>query len=186
MAPRRRCPAGPSCCGAGLLSPGTVPCTAKNFVQELCLVRMQNVYDQSSGTLSGWVMRASGGLYNVLFLRMHQCAKDTAVQEDVHGYYYGSVSYNQQFMLKTNLEEEVHAPACKEPLAVHRSLVRHVPHRRPGRLHHIVADARLQLHSVRMLTDYCAIFGKTLIRVKVCLMVRNEMIKIMGNKYGKR
>ena len=56
LAPRRRCPAGPSCCGAGLLSPGTVPCTAKNFVQELCLVRMQNVYDQSSGTLSGWVM----------------------------------------------------------------------------------------------------------------------------------
>ena len=43
------------------------------------------------------------------------------------------------------LEEKVHAAASEEPLAVDRSLVSHIPHGRPGRLHHVVADARLLL-----------------------------------------
>ena len=42
-----------------------------------------------------------------------------------------------------HLEEEVHAAASEEPLTVDRSLVGHVPHRRPGCLHHVVADTRL-------------------------------------------
>ena len=43
------------------------------------------------------------------------------------------------------LEEKVHAAASEEPLAVDRSLVSYIPHGRPGRLHHVVADARLLL-----------------------------------------
>ena len=43
------------------------------------------------------------------------------------------------------LEEKVHAAASEEPLAVDRSLVSHIPLGRPGRLHHVVADARLLL-----------------------------------------
>ena len=45
------------------------------------------------------------------------------------------------------LEEKVHAAASKKPLTVDRSLVGHIPHGRPGRLHHVVADARLHSSS---------------------------------------
>ena len=43
-------------------------------------------------------------------------------------------------------EEEVHPVPVEEALAVGGGLVGHVPHRRPGRLHHVVADTSSQLH----------------------------------------
>ena len=45
------------------------------------------------------------------------------------------------------LEEKVHSSTSEEPLAVDWSLVSYIPHRRPGRLHHVVADARLHSSS---------------------------------------
>ena len=43
------------------------------------------------------------------------------------------------------LEEPEHPTLRQEPLAVDRSLVRHVPHGGPGRLHHVITVPLLQL-----------------------------------------
>ena len=85
-------------------------------------------------------------VHSVLFCNLASSCLAEYVSE-IHAYDWGN---NQGLMWERYLEEKVHATAGKEALTVDRSLVRHVPHCRPGRLHHVVADPRLQDQIVRM------------------------------------